>query len=102
MSATAAGPAAYGKALLALGERSAECWALAELLDAFAAMVRGRRPDAEGPFLGQYPSAQQIRRALERRDRALDQAREAWDLLPPDAREGLTPPDEALQAVEGR
>ena len=95
------GPAAYRRALLLLGERAGECWALAEQLDAFGAMVRGRRPDAEGPFLGQYPSAQQLRRALERRDRALDQAREAWDLLPPDAREGLTPPDQALQ-VEGR
>jgi hypothetical protein len=82
----------YQRALCALAAVSQEGLALASLLDAFASLLRGYGRDPEAPFLEDYPSAGQVRRVLERRARALDAAREAWEALADEVKEQVEAP----------
>jgi hypothetical protein len=70
---------------------------LAELLDQFAGVLRGKRHGLEGPPVELYPTPYRVRRALERVDAALDDALDAWDRLPSELREGLPRPRELLE-----
>jgi hypothetical protein len=67
---------------------------LADILDYFAAILRGAGPDLDGPPLESFPSSQQLRRVLERRTEALERAEVEWRRLPWDEQERLAPPDE--------
>jgi hypothetical protein len=92
-------PAAYRAALEELADALREAHGLADILDYFAGQLRGARPDPEGPPLDVCPSPGRVRRALERRDRALDEAGRLYGLLPAEIREGLTPPEDLLWTV---
>jgi hypothetical protein len=74
-----------------------EAGQLAELLDLFAGVLRGKRHGLERPPLELYPTPYRVRRALERVEAALDDALDAWDRLPADLREGLPRPRELLE-----
>jgi hypothetical protein len=89
-------PVAYQAALEDLSAAVAGARVLAEVLDYFAGQLRGDQPDPEGAPLEVCPTAGQIRRALERRDHALDAAEREWERLPADDREVLQPPAELL------
>jgi hypothetical protein len=82
----------YQRALRALADVSQEGLALAHRLDAFATLLRGYDRDPEAPFLEEYPSVAQVRRVLERRARALDAARDAWEALPDEVKEQVEAP----------
>ena|SRR6516162_3345022 len=90
--------AAYRAALEELADALREAHALADVLEYFASQLRGARPHTEGPPLDACPQPARVRRALERRDLAWDEAVRLYDMLPAEAREGLTPPDEMLWA----
>ena len=91
-------PAAYRAALEELADALREAHALADALNHFAAQLRGARPHPEGLPLDACPSPGRVRRALERRDRAHDEAGRLYGLLPAEVREGLTPPEDMLWA----
>ena len=86
----------YAAALERLAEINAEALALAEVLDHFAAVLRGARPDPDGPPLEALPSAWRVRRLLDRRFEAAGQVEDEWARLPPEAREALPSPDDLL------
>ena len=90
-------PLAYRAALEGLAEAVREAHALADVLDHFARQLRGARPDPEGLPPEGCPVPSWVRRALERRDRALDEAWRVWEGLPGEAREGLPSPDDLLE-----
>jgi hypothetical protein len=92
-------PAAYHAALGELADALREAHGLADILVYFAGQLRGARPDLEGPPLDICPSPGRVRRALERRDRALDETGRLYSLLPAEVREGLTSPEELLWTV---
>jgi hypothetical protein len=94
-------PARYERALRELSESFAQAEALASLLDYFVGLLNGRPPDPEGPPLELYPSAGQVRRALQRRAKAVEAVLEEWAALPGEAQEGLPAPQEAAEGVEG-
>src|SRR4051812_24127659 len=95
-------PAAYCAAVEELADSVREAHALANLLDHFARQLRGARPDPDGPPPEGYPVPSGVRRALERRERALAQAVHVYEGLPDYAREGLLPPEELLQEGDGQ
>jgi hypothetical protein len=78
--------------LLTLSEAAQEGEALAVLLDGFARLLRGYDGGPEAPYLEEYPSAGQVRRAMGRRARALDAARDAWEALPDEVKEQVEAP----------
>jgi hypothetical protein len=86
----------YADALDRLAEANAEAQALADVLDYFAAILRGARPDPDGPPLEALPSAGRVRRLLERRFEAAGQVEDEWGRLPPEARAALPSPDDLL------
>jgi hypothetical protein len=86
----------YADALERLAELNAEALALAELFDYFSGVLRGRRPDPDGPPLEALPSAWRVRHLLERRFEAAGQVEDEWDRLPPEARQALPSPDDLL------
>jgi hypothetical protein len=90
----------YERAMRELSESFAQAEALASLLDYFARQLRGRPPDPEGPPLELYPSVGQVRRALQRRDVALNAARDEWEDLPAEAQEGQPSPEDVLEGAE--
>jgi hypothetical protein len=94
--------ACYERALQDLVENLAQAEAMADRLDYFAGLLRGRPPDAKGPPLEIYPSLWQVRRALERRSGALDGIRVAWEALPAEAQEGRPSPEDLLEAIHSR
>jgi hypothetical protein len=53
-------------------------------------------PGRPGPPLSACPSPSQVRRVLERKDRALACAKQEWERLPQDLREALRPPEEMI------
>ena len=93
-------PARYERALKDLSESALQTGALAELLDYVAGLLRGRPPDPEGPPLELYPSVGQVRRALERREGALNAVRDAWGGLPAEVQDGWPSPEDALEGAE--
>src|SRR5436309_138256 len=92
--------ARYERAIRELSEGFAQAGALADLLDYFAGQLRGRPPDLQGPPLELYPSAGQVRRALQRRDVALDAARDEWEARPAETQEGQPSPEDVLEGAE--
>jgi hypothetical protein len=88
--------ATHYAALERLAEANAEARPLAEVLCYIAAVLRGARPDPDGPLLEALPSACRVRRLLERRFEAAGQVEDEWGRLPPEAREALPSPDELL------
>jgi hypothetical protein len=89
-------PTRYLAALDRLASAISEARVLAEVLDHFAHQLRVCIPGLEGLPLELFPSAAGVRRALQRRDRALDEATEEWERLPADARELFSHPSELL------
>jgi hypothetical protein len=89
-------PADYRWALEGLAGACRECRALADLLDHFAADLRGNWVGPEGPPLESYPTGAQVRRALERRDRALTAATNVYLSLAWEIREGVPAPEDLL------
>ena len=83
-----------------LVQRFREANALADLLYAVAARLRGRPADPDELSLDLYPSVSQVRRALERRPLALAAAWESWAALPTGRRESLASPAEVLEGAE--
>ena len=83
-----------------LAEAVRDAEAVAEVLDYFADILRGRRPDPDGPALEQFPSAGQVRRAFDRRTDCLAAAEEAWHRLSHDEKEHLTPEDSLTNGVD--
>jgi hypothetical protein len=77
-------------------ETNAEARELADVLDYFAGILRGRRPDPDGPALEALPSAWRVRRLLERRAEAAEQVEAEWRRLPTEAQEQAASPDELL------
>jgi hypothetical protein len=100
MNAVCELPAACQAALDELNASAARARALAELLDYFAGQLRGEPPDPEGPPLEACPTPGQVRRALERRDRAASGVERQWQCLPGELREIVPPVGEVL-AGEG-
>jgi hypothetical protein len=88
----------YTAALERLAEANAEALALAEVLDYFAAVLRGARPDPDGPPLEALPSGSRVRRLLERRAEAADLVEAEWRRLPAEAQEQAASPAE-VQAI---
>jgi hypothetical protein len=86
----------YAAALERVAELNAEALALAEVLDSFAGLLRGARPDPDGPTLEAFPSAYRLRHLLDRRFEAAGQVEDEWGRLPPVAREALPSPDDLL------
>jgi hypothetical protein len=86
----------YADALERLAELNAEARALAEVLDYFAGLLRGARPDPDGPPLEALPSAYRVRRLLDRRFEAAGQVEDEWDRLPADVRETAPAPEDLL------
>jgi hypothetical protein len=70
--------------------RDSQAQALAEALDGFAGVLRGGRPDPDGPPLEALPSSWRVKRVLERRAETEDEVEEEWSRLPGEAREGPT------------
>jgi hypothetical protein len=62
----------------------------------FAAVLRGARPDPDGPPLEALPPTWRVRRLLDRRFEAAGQVEDEWGRLPPEARQALPAPDELL------
>jgi hypothetical protein len=89
-------PRGYRDALAELESAAAQARTLAEALTHFARLLRGGRRDPEDPFLGTCPLPSEVRRALDRVQRALDAARDEWARLPDDLRERCEPPEEML------
>jgi hypothetical protein len=89
-------PTRYHAALNRLAGAIGEARALAEVLDNFARLLRGDLPGPEALPLELFPSAASVRRALERRDRALDAAAQEWERLAAEDREVLRQPGELL------
>jgi hypothetical protein len=87
----------YQAAVHELGVTVRQALALAEVLDYFAGLLRGRDRDPEGPPVEAYPPPSEIRLALDRRWQALRAAELAWELLPPDLRECWPRPGELLE-----
>jgi hypothetical protein len=94
-------PLAYRTALEGLAEAVREAHALADVLEHFARQLRGLRPNPEGLPPEGCPVPSWVRRALERRERALAEAVRVYEGLPNSAREGLLPPEELLQEGDG-
>jgi hypothetical protein len=94
MNAVGELPVAYLEAIEELSASAASACALAELLDYFAGQLRGEPPDPEGPPLEACPTPGQIRRALERRDRAASEIEKQWECLPAELRDLMPLPDE--------
>jgi hypothetical protein len=92
--------AGYERALQELVENLVQAEAMANLLDYFAGLLRGRPRETEGPPLELYPSMRELRRALERRSSALDAVRNAWETLAGEAQEGRPSPNDVLEAAE--
>jgi hypothetical protein len=90
-------PLPYQAALDELGLAVRRVLALAEMLDHFAGLLRGRPTDPEGPPLEAYPSFSEIRHALDRRQKALEAAEREWERLPLELRECSPRPGELLQ-----
>jgi hypothetical protein len=99
-------PTSYRTALVALAGCLREAYSLAELLERFSGVLRGRPADPDdaddaggpsGPPLELYPTAARLRAALRRLDDARDAAWDAWSALAADEREGLPSPEEVLQ-----
>jgi hypothetical protein len=86
----------YAAALERVAEANAEALALAEVLDSFAGLLRGARPDPDGPPLEALPSGYRVRRLLDRRFEAAGRVEDAWDRLPPEARAAVPSPDDLL------
>jgi hypothetical protein len=98
-------PTSYRTALVALAGCLREAYSLAELLEQFSGVLRGRSVDLDdtddgggpsGPPLELYPAAGRLRQALRRLDDARDAAWDAWEALSADEREGLPSPGEVL------
>jgi hypothetical protein len=94
MNAVCELPVAYQAALEELSAALAGARALADLLDYFAGQLRGEPPDPEGPPLEACPTPGQVRRALERRDRAASEVEKQWQRLPGERRDLMPLPDE--------
>jgi hypothetical protein len=90
-------PLTYRLALDALADAVRDAAALAEVLDQFAGVLRGKRPGLEGPPVELYPTPYRVRQALERVDAALDHALDTWDRLSAELREGLPRPRELME-----
>jgi hypothetical protein len=95
MTETLTVPRPYRAALDELQAAAGEARDLADLLTYFADLLRGERPAPEGPPLEAFPHPTRVRRALERIDRALDEAGNEWRRLPV-GMQGLLPPPEDL------
>ena len=91
-------PLHYQAALDELGVAVRQGLALAEALDYFAGLFRGKEPDPEGPPLEAFPTPGEIRRALERRQRALEAAEQEWERLRLELRECWPRPGELLES----
>jgi hypothetical protein len=94
-------PADYRRSLEQLASACRDCRALADLLDHFAADLRGTWVGPDGPPLESYPTAAQVRRALERRDRALSAAGDVYQALAYEIREGLPAPEDLVAERAG-
>jgi hypothetical protein len=90
-------PLPYQAALDELGVMVREAQALADVLVYFAALFRGKQPDAEGPPVEAFPTPAEVRRALDRRRRALEAAEREWERLPLELRECWPRPGELLE-----
>jgi hypothetical protein len=86
----------YIAALKRLEEVNQEAQALAEVLDYFAGVLRGGRPDPDGPPLEALPSSWRVKRVLERRAETEDEVEEEWGRLPGEARAAAPSPDDLL------
>ncbi len=89
-------PSTYQIALEELARAQREIQDLAELLDGFAGLLRGVRPEFPGLPLDLYPGLSRLQRALENQDRAREEANRAYGLLPADVQELLLSPEEQL------
>jgi hypothetical protein len=88
---------AYLAALDELGAAVRECGALAALLTYFAGQLRGEAADPEGPPLEAFPTPARVRKALARRDQAMDRAGREWERLPGESRGATPPPGELVR-----
>jgi hypothetical protein len=86
----------YVAALERLAEVNGEASALADVLDHFAGVLRGARPDPDGPTLEALPSAWRVHRLLERLAQAVELVDAEWRRLPGEAQEQAASPDELL------
>ncbi len=92
-------PATYRQALEDLVQAQNEVQGLAELLELFAGLLRGARPDFGELTVEAYPTPSRVRRALEGRERAWQEARRVYEALPWDLQETLLPPEEQLGSL---
>jgi hypothetical protein len=90
-------PVYYQAALDELGVTVREARALAELLDQFAGLFRGKQSSTEGPPVEAFPTPAEVRRALDRRQRAMEAAEREWERLPSDLCECWPRPGELLE-----
>lgn len=90
----------YQTALAELAQATRNAREMAELLVYFAGLLRGEGADPDGPFVEAMPSSSRVARAMERRERAREQAEREWEALPADIRDGLSSPEEMMEGEE--
>ncbi len=90
-------PSTYRMAREDLARAQREVQDLAELLDSFAGLLRGVQPECPGLPLDMYPGLSRLQQALEKRDRAREEANRVYGLLPADVQELFLPPEEQLR-----